>query len=134
RAALPAGAAPRLGPEERQRILGLTEDLPALWHASTTTPAERKQLLRLLVKDVTLTKEATTIRVALRWQTGACLTVEVPRPPRSCEARRTAAAVVARVRALAADHTDRQIAEQLNAEGWRSGRGGSFTTNKVQWI
>ena len=26
------------------------------------------------------------------------------------------------------------IAEQLNAEGWRSGRGGSFTANKVQWI
>ena len=69
-AALPAWAAPRLSPEERQRILGLAEDLPALWHAPTTTPAERKQLLRLLLKDVTLTKEATTIRVALRWQTG----------------------------------------------------------------
>src|SRR4029077_21007468 len=90
RTALPAWAAPRLSPEERQRILGLAEDLPALWHAPTTTPAERKQLLRLLLKDVTLTKEATTIRVALRWQTGAGLTVEVPRPPRSCDARRTA--------------------------------------------
>ena len=133
-AALPAGAAPRLSPEERQRILNLAEDLPALWHAPTTTPAERKQLLRLLVKDVTLTKETTTIRVALRWQTEACTTVEVPRPPRSCDARRTPAAVVERVRALAADHTDRQIAEQLNAEGWKSGRGGAFTANKVQWI
>jgi DNA invertase Pin-like site-specific DNA recombinase len=134
RAALPAWAAPRLGPQERQRILGLAEDLPALWHAPTTTPAERKQLLRLLLKDVTLTKEATTIRVALRWQTGACLTVEVPRPPRSDDARRTPAAVVARIRALAPDHTDRQLAEQLNTEGWRSGRGGSFTANKVQWV
>ena len=133
-AALPAWAAQRLNPEERQRILGLAEDLPALWHASTTTPAERKQLLRLLLKDVTLTKEQTTIRVALRWQTGACLTVEVPRPPRSYDARRTAAAVVARVRALAPNHTDRQLAEQLNAEGWKSGRGGLFTTNKVQWV
>jgi DNA invertase Pin-like site-specific DNA recombinase len=134
RAALPAWAAPRLGPEERQRILGLAEDLPALWHAPTTTPAERKQLLRLLLKDVTLSKEASTIQVALRWQTGACQTVEVPRPPRSYDARRTAAAVVARIRALAPDHTDRQLAEQLNTEGWRSGRGGSFTANKVQWV
>src|SRR5262249_13606741 len=64
-----AGTAPRLSPDERQRILNLAEDLPALWHAPTTTPAERKQLLRLLVKDVALTKQATTIRVALRWQT-----------------------------------------------------------------
>jgi DNA invertase Pin-like site-specific DNA recombinase len=132
--ALGLGAAPRLGPEERQRILNLAEDLPALWHAPTTTPAERKQLLRLLVKDVTLTKEATTIRVALRWQTEACTVVAVPRPPRSCDARRTPAAVVERVRALAGDHSDRQVAERLNAEGFQSGRGGSFTASKVQWI
>ena len=133
-ASLPAGAAQRLSPEERQRILGLAEDLPALWHSPTTTPAEHKQLLRLLLKDVTLTKEASTIRVALRWQTGACQTLEVPRPPRSCDARRTPAEVVTRVRVLAADHTDRQVAEWLNAEGWKSGQGGTFTSNKVQWI
>jgi hypothetical protein len=130
----PGGVAVRLSPEERQRILDLAEDLPALWHAPTTTPAERKQLLRLLVKDVTLTKEATTIRVALRWQTEVCTAVEVPRPPRSCDARRTPAAVVERLRVLAADHTDDQIADCLNGEGWKSGRGGAFTASKVQWI
>ena len=26
------------------------------------------------------------------------------------------------------------LAEQLNTEGWRSGRGGSFTASKVQWV
>jgi DNA invertase Pin-like site-specific DNA recombinase len=133
-AAASAGATPRLSPEERQRILNLAEDLPALWHAPTTTPAERKQLLRLLVKDVTLTKEATTVRVALCWQTEAATTVQVPRPPRSCDARRTSAAVVERVRVLATDHTDRQIADRLNAAGCKSGRGGPFTPSKVQWI
>lgn len=133
-ASLSVGAARRLSPEERQRILNLAEDLPALWHAPTTTPAERKQLLRLLVKDVTLTKEATTIRVALRWQTEACTVVAVPRPPRSCDARRTPAAVVERVRVLAGDHSDHRIAERLNAEGYKSGRGGAFTASKVQWI
>jgi DNA invertase Pin-like site-specific DNA recombinase len=133
-ASLSPGAAPRLSPDERQRILNLAEDLPALWHAPTTTAAERKQLLRLLVKDVTLTKEATAIRVALRWQTEACTTVAVPRPPRSYDARRTPAAVIERVRALAADHSDGQVAERLNAEGHKSGRGGSFTASKVQWI
>jgi DNA invertase Pin-like site-specific DNA recombinase len=134
RATVPAVAATQLSAEERQRILNLAEDLPALWHASTTTPAERKQLLRLLIKDVTLTKEGTTIRAAVRWQTEAGTTLEVPRPPRSCDARRTPAAVVARIRVLACDHTDGQIAELLDAEGWRSGRGGSFTASKVQWV
>jgi DNA invertase Pin-like site-specific DNA recombinase len=126
--------APPLSPEERQRILALAEDLPALWHAPTTTPAERKQLLRLLIKDVTLTKGAATITAAVRWQTGVCTTVEVPRPPRSCDAKRTPAAVVDHVRTLAADHTDRQIAERLNTDGCKSGGGGIFTASKVQWI
>jgi DNA invertase Pin-like site-specific DNA recombinase len=134
RTALPTAAAPRLSPEERQRILNLAEDLPALWHAPTTTATERKQLLRLLVKDVTLTKEATAIRAALRWQTEACTTVEVPRPPRACNACRTPATVVDQVRVLTEGHTDSQIADQLNAAGWKSGRGGLFTANKVQWI
>jgi DNA invertase Pin-like site-specific DNA recombinase len=133
-AALPAWAAPRLSPEERQRILNLAEDLPALWQAPTTTPAERKHLLRLLVKDVTLTKQANTIRVALRWQTDVSTTLEVARPPRSCDARRTPGVVVERVRVLAVDHTDRQIADRLNAEGCKTGRGGSYTPSKVQWI
>jgi DNA invertase Pin-like site-specific DNA recombinase len=132
--AVSAGAAVPLSPEERHRILDLAEDLPALWHAPTTTPAERKQLLRLLVKDITLTKQATTIRVALRWQTEVCTTVEVPRPPRSCDARRPPAAVVERLRVLATDHTDAQIADCLNAEGCTSGRGGAFTASKVQWV
>jgi DNA invertase Pin-like site-specific DNA recombinase len=130
----PAAAMTPLSPAERQRILDLAEDLPALWHAPTTTPTQRKQLLRLLLKDVTLTKEATTIRVALRWQTEVCMMVEVPRPPRSCDARRTPAAVVQRIRVLVADHTDDQVADCLNTEGYQSGRGGAFTASKVQWI
>jgi DNA invertase Pin-like site-specific DNA recombinase len=128
------GTTPRVSPEERQRILHLAEDLPLLWHAPTTTPAERKQLLRLLVKDVTLTKGTPTIQVAVRWQTEACTTLEVPRPLRSCDARRTPSGVVDRIHRLAENHTDRQIAERLNAAGCPSGRGGSFTASKVQWI
>jgi DNA invertase Pin-like site-specific DNA recombinase len=120
--------------EERQRILALAGDLPALWHAATTTPAQRKQLLRFLVRDVTLTKQQRTIAIAVRWQTHACTTMEVARPPRSCDARRTTGAVVDRIAALAATHTDAQIASILNEEGFTPGRGGAFTAAKVQWV
>lgn len=133
-ATLPTGVALRLSPEEQQRILHLAEDLPALWHAPTTTAAERKQLLRLLVKDVTLTKETTTIRVAVRWQTEVCTLLEVARPRRSCEVRRTAAAVVERIGVLATTATDAQIAAILNKEGFTPGLGGRFTASKIQWL
>jgi DNA invertase Pin-like site-specific DNA recombinase len=121
-------------PDERRRILGLARDLPAVWHAATTPQEDRKRLLGYLIKDVTICRGETTIRVAVRWQTEACTELEVPRLRRSYEVRRTDPAVVQRVRDLAAGHTDRQIAAILEREGLRPGLGGPFTADKVQWV
>ena len=38
------------------------------------------------------------------------------------------------MRQLAQDHTDFQIAARLNQEGYRSGQGGTFSANKVDWL
>jgi hypothetical protein len=123
-----------VSPEERQRLLALAQDVPAVWHAPTTTNAERKQLLRCLVKDVTLTRRDTLITIALRWQTGALTTFDIPRRRRSWEVRQTDACAVARLRALAPAHTDQQSAACLNAEGLHAGLGGPFTPRKGGWI
>lgn len=133
-AALPRLTTRWVSPEERQRIVALAQDIPAVWHAATTTQTERKQLLRFLIKDVTLTKRAATVALAIRWQTDACTTLEIPRPQRSWEIRRTNPAAVERVRELAPDQTDREIASRLTAEGYTAGLGGPFTRAKVQWL
>ena len=119
---------------ERARILALAQDLPAVWHAPTTPHAARKQLLRFLIKDVTLTRSDTSIRIGVRWQTEAVSTLDIPRPALSADIRRTDAALVARVRALAPLQTDRQIALALTQEGYHAGLGGPLTAGKVQWI
>jgi hypothetical protein len=108
-------------PEERCRVLALAQDLSKVWHASTTPQTARKQLLGYLIKDVTLCRGDETIRAAIRWQTEACTVLEVPRPRRTYEVRRTDPVVVARVRALESEHTDGQIAALLDQEGFRSG-------------
>ena len=132
--ALPRLTTRLVSPEERQRIVALAQDVPAVWHAATTTQTERKQLLRFLIKDVTLTKRAATVALAIRWQTDACTTLEIPRPQRSWEVRRTNPAAVEHVRELAPDQTDREIAARLTAEGYTAGLGGPFTRAKVQWL
>jgi DNA invertase Pin-like site-specific DNA recombinase len=119
---------------QRQGILDLVHDLPALWQAETTTHAERKQVVRLLIKDVMLTKLKQTVRVDVRWQTQACSTLEVERPKRSYVIRRTALEVIERIRQLAPHHTDIETAKYLNDEGYRSGQGGAFTPKKVKWL
>ncbi len=133
-ATLAPAASSHVSEAERQGILDLVHNLPAVWHAGTTTHAERKQVVRLLIKDVMLTKLEKTIRVDVRWQTHACSTLEVPRPQPAAVIRRTAPEVIERIRQLARDHTDMQIAERLNLEGSRSGQGGAFTANKVDWL
>lgn len=132
--ALPRLSPPLVSPEERERILALAQDVPAVWHAESTTQVERKQLLRYLVKDVTLTKGATTITIAIRWQTEAYTSLAIPRPPRSCDQRRTTQGVIERLRELGSVHTDAQMATILNQEGYTPGLGGQFTQKKVQWI
>lgn len=123
-----------VSPEERQRILALAQDLPAVWQSSTTTQAQRKQLLRFLIKDVTLTQQATSIHIGIRWQTEALTPLDIPRPKRACEIRRTPTAVVDCIRTLAPLHTDQEIAVLLNQEQLTPGLGGQFTDSKVKWI
>jgi hypothetical protein len=43
-----------LAADDRARIAALATDLPAVWHATTTTHAERKNLLRMVVREVTV--------------------------------------------------------------------------------
>ena len=132
--ALPKWIDHLVSPAERQRILALAQDLPAIWQAPTTSHTERKQLLRFLIKDVTLTRQDSSVQINIRWQTEAVTAREVACRPKSCDLRRTSPAVVGRVRVLARDHTDRQVANLLNQEGLSPGLGGTFSASKVQWI
>jgi hypothetical protein len=101
-----------------------------VWHAPTTTQAERKQLLRGLIKEVTVTTCPMTIPVAVRWQTTTCPVLEVSRPPRAA-ARRTAPTVVERIRTLAPPLPDRQLAIPLNRDEAQVGSG--VPSPRRQW-
>jgi sugar-specific transcriptional regulator TrmB len=45
---------PELTSREREAILRLAHDVPALWHAAETTPQDRQEIVRLLVDCVTV--------------------------------------------------------------------------------
>jgi DNA invertase Pin-like site-specific DNA recombinase len=133
-AMLPQQAALVLTAEQRERVRNLARDLPAIWHAPTTTFVQRKQLMRWLIKDVTLSKRGNIIAIAIRWQTEAVTHLSIPRCKNSWELRQTSPQVVDRVRELSPTHTNTQIAALLNAEGEQAGMGGSFTVSKIEWI
>jgi hypothetical protein len=43
-------------PEQKAKVLALAQDLPRVWHAPTTQAKDRKRMLRLLLKDITVEK------------------------------------------------------------------------------
>jgi DNA invertase Pin-like site-specific DNA recombinase len=123
-------------PEQKEKVLALARDLPRLWHAPSTQPKDRKRMLRLLIKDITVEKSAVPreLLVHIRWQGGACSERVVPLPPKIADRLRYPDTVVERVRELAQGLPDSEIAAQLNREGHTSARGRPYTTKIIQWI
>jgi DNA invertase Pin-like site-specific DNA recombinase len=123
-------------PEQKAKVLALAQDLPRLWHAPTTQARDRKRMLRLLIKDITVEKEhgARHAILHIRWQGGACGDVRVDLPLPRAEAIRYPEPIIARVRDLARALTDRQIVAELNKRGELSATGQSHTMHTIKWI
>ena len=122
--------------EQRERVMRLAEDFPRLWNAPTTKPKDKKRMLRLLIKDITVERigEQRLVVLHVRWQGGACEDIQVALPPKAADAVRYPNETVQRVRELARDHSDDQLVQTLNQEGWRPTKGETFTVAIVRWI
>ncbi|HKA59705.1 MAG TPA: recombinase zinc beta ribbon domain-containing protein, partial [Gemmatimonadales bacterium] len=122
--------------EERTAISALSQDLPAIWAAPTTTHQDRKQLLRSAIDSVQLdgVSHVGQIEVQIRWRSGVITRVIVERYRRGTDSLKTPADAVDRIHELAPTYTYAEIAAQLNADGWRTAHGRSFTSQHVGYI
>jgi len=120
----------------REQLEALARDVPALWAADSTSEKDRKRLLRALVADVTITSqpEGRDVAVGIRWRTGAAEQHTIKRPPSINDTTRTAPATIALITRLASQHTNSEIAAELNATGIRTGKGLPFTDHAVRHI
>jgi DNA invertase Pin-like site-specific DNA recombinase len=127
---------PPLSAEQQNQVRLLANDLPRLWRSPSTSARDRKRILRLLLKDITLEKRAATHQAILhlRWQGGATEDIAVQLPPKAADRWRYPEAFVSELRQRAQRQTDHQIAEALNQEGRRSAKGQAFTAKMVSWI
>ncbi len=122
-------------PEQKAKVLALAKDLPKLWHAPTTQAKDRKRMLRLLIKDITVEKPAPKqLSVHIRWQGNATTDLTIQIPPNIADRMRYPAEVVDRVRDMAQHLPDSDIADQLNQQGHKSITGKPYTTSIIQWI
>ena len=107
---------------ERAAIQALAADLPRVWEAASTTQADRKELLRILIQDITVnvTGDSELVDVTITWAGGHQTSGQAVRPAGRLDQLSYFPALLARVTELAAaGRSNRQIADVLNAGGFR---------------
>ena len=122
--------------EQKEKVLALAKDFPRLWHARTTNPRDKKRMLRLLIKDITVERPAGIWQAILhlRWQGGACEDIRVDLPMKIQDRIRYSDAFVERIRKLAKTLSDKQIVAILNQENQRSATGKPFSSSMIKWL
>ena len=122
--------------EQRKKVFALAQDLPRLWNVPTTRAKDKKRMLRLLIKDITVEKLLKPKRVVshIRWQGEAIEDIVCDVPLRIQDRIRYKEQFVSRIRNLAKTHTDAHIAQMLSQEGLRSSKGKVFTASIIKWI
>jgi len=111
---------------QQQAIAALAGDLPGLWAAPTTTDADRKQIIRALVEQVTITVvgRSERVAVAITWAGGQTTLGQTVRPVARLDQLSSYPQLLQRVRQLADDgHRAHAIARRLHAEGFRPAKG-----------
>jgi Recombinase/Recombinase zinc beta ribbon domain len=92
-----------LSAAERDAIRSLAASLPRVWDAPATTPADRKELLRILIDDVTVAVEGSSeiVNVDITWAGGHRTSGKAVRPVGRLDQLSYYPALLARVAGLA---------------------------------
>jgi hypothetical protein len=108
--------------EEREAIIRMAEDIPALWNDETTTVIERKEILRQVIDRIIIdvVGETELVKVDIHWAGGMISELEMIRPVAKLEQLSYYPDMMERINQLTAQGLKAaQIAEQLNHEEWR---------------
>jgi DNA invertase Pin-like site-specific DNA recombinase len=111
----------RLTAAERQQIRQLAQDIPALWHAETTTAEDRKRLVRILIEQIEVDVQGKTeqVKVAIHWCGGSVSHHDLVRTVQRYEQLADYPRLCARIDELRQQGKSMaEVATCLNAEGF----------------
>jgi excisionase family DNA binding protein len=118
---------------ERDRLLALGHDVKRVWEAPSTTLRDKKELLRTLLEDVSISvyREEYRAHLLLRWCGGKLTERDVDLPRSRPAPIRTDEDTLALVRRLALYHGDATIAGILNRQQRTTAYGLRFDATHV---
>jgi DNA invertase Pin-like site-specific DNA recombinase len=126
--------------EETAWITSAGADLKAIFAAPATTSAQRKELIRAVITEVTVTIEdsaredgtARTCKVQIIWQGGASTLLQMPMTATGRHSRVTSEDTLDLIRRLASRYDDTTIAQILGQQNRRTATGLPFRKTHVR--
>lgn len=116
--------------EQRSLVRQLSQDIPALWNAETTTPEDKQRIVRMLIDRIELNIEGNTERtdITVTWAGGFTSQHHHKRTLNSCSQLSYLEELITRgVELKKTCPTLREVADQLTKEGYRTLRHIPFT-------
>jgi len=122
--------------EEERGILELARKIPEIWNAPSSTPKEKKRIIRILIEDITVLAEKRhpDFSIGIRFRSGKCEQLSLEKPLPCADRRRHTKDTVTLIQELASHMDDREIADHLNQTGLTTPEGKRFTYAGVRWI
>jgi excisionase family DNA binding protein len=103
-----------LGPNTKQELLALAEDLPQLWDHPKSSPEFKKRILRTVLREIIARREGDTIHLVLHWQGGDHTVLQFKKVRTGQHRYVTDTDTVELIRVLATIQPDPMIASILN--------------------
>ena len=124
---------PRLAPEIQAQLRELGRTLPTLWQTDRLRPEQKKELLRSLIRHVTVRRPfADTLEAKITWVSGAVSALQLhPAISRQSDVQNYDQFVERLLELGAQGDSDQAIARLLTEEGFRSARSPRVTASLV---
>jgi hypothetical protein len=121
---------------DRDTLVSLAQDLPAVWNSPTTEMALKQRIVRILIQEVIadVDEEGSETVLLIHWSGGSHSELRVKRNGTGKHSRCTSLEAVEVVRRMAGIFRDDKIAATLNRLGLRTGAGNTWREGRVRTL
>jgi excisionase family DNA binding protein len=119
---------------DRETLLALAEDLPAVWNATETDMKLKQRIARILVQEIVVSfdDKKSEIVFVIHWNGGRHSELRVRKNKTGHHNRATDAEAINVIRQMSGRYPDDQIAATLNRLGFRTGYDHTWTKARIQ--
>jgi DNA invertase Pin-like site-specific DNA recombinase len=120
---------------DRDSLLRLAQDLPAVWNASTTDMRLKQRIVRILIHEIVANVDdaAQEVVLMIHWMGGRHSELRFPKNKTGHHSRVTQLEAIEIIRQMAGHCTDKDIAATLNRLGMQTGVGNTWQEHRVHW-